>query len=238
MSFTKVLETAGVLKTAGILAILRAKNADAAIARGLELCALGCKAIEVTLDTTDWRRVLHSLATECPAGVCVGVGTVMDDTVECLEEIAALGGKFALSPINPTGFITKCHKLGLLAVPSALSSNEMWQMHRDGAQMVKMFHAGIVGFKNLKSMNGVSPFGNALNIMPSGGVAPENAEAWLDAGACVVGMGSNLAGSDINHPFGTPEYHAAKATWDASGIASAKTLFEMVGARFFDAPKI
>ena len=95
---------------------------DAAIARGLELVGLGCKAIEVTLDTTDWRRVLKTLAAECPAGTCVGVGTVMDDSVAFLEEVAALGGRFALSPINPTGFLVECHRLGLLAVPSALSS--------------------------------------------------------------------------------------------------------------------
>ena len=50
-------------------------------------------------------------------------------------------------------------------------------------------------------MLGVSPLA-AMNIMPSGGVAPENAVAWLDAGAIVVGMGSNLAGSDINYAFG------------------------------------
>ena len=111
----------------------------------------------------------------------------MDDTVVCLEEIAALGARFALSPINPTGFIKECHRLGLLAVPSALSSNEMWEMHRQGVQMIKMFHAGVVTAKCLKSMKGVSPFGNALSIMPSGGVSPENAPEWLDAGCLWAG---------------------------------------------------
>lgn len=54
--------TVRALKTCGVLAILRAKNTDAAIERGLELISLGCKAIEVTLDTADWRRVLKTLA--------------------------------------------------------------------------------------------------------------------------------------------------------------------------------
>lgn len=43
--------TLATLKTCGILAILRAKNADLAIERGIELCKMGCRAIEVTLDT-------------------------------------------------------------------------------------------------------------------------------------------------------------------------------------------
>ena len=78
-------------------------------------------------------------------------------------------------------------------------------------------------------MLGVSPLA-AMNIMPSGGVSPDNAKDWLDAGASIIGMGSNLAGSDINHPYGSAEYTAAKAKWDESGIASAKNLFEFTNA--------
>lgn len=226
----EALETLQVLKGAGILAILRAKNADAAIKRGIELVELGCRAIEVTLDTTDWRRVIKTLADKLPAGVCVGVGTVMDETVSCLEEIKQLGGKFALSPIAPTGFIAECHRLGLLAVPSGLSSNELWDLRRQGAAMLKMFHAGQVTAKILKSMMGVSPL-RAMNIMPSGGVSPSNAMDWLDAGATIVGMGSNLAGKDINYEFGTAEYAAAEANWAATGKAAAKTLFDTVHER-------
>lgn len=125
----------------------------------------------------------------------------MDDTVKDLVEIAALGAKFALSPINPIGFIEECHRVGLLAVPAGLTSNELWDMHRRGAKLLKLFHAGQVTPPILKSILGVSPL-SAMNILPSGGVSPDNANEWLDAGAAVVGMGSNLAGSDINYPFG------------------------------------
>lgn len=44
-------ETMAKLSKAGVLGILRAKNADAAIERGIELVSLGLRAIEVTLDT-------------------------------------------------------------------------------------------------------------------------------------------------------------------------------------------
>ena len=47
-----------------------------------------------------------------------------------------------------------------------------------GALCLKMFHAGMVGPKILKSMLGVSPLA-AMNIMPSGSVSPDNAEEWL-----------------------------------------------------------
>ena len=52
---------------------------------------MGCRAIEVTLDSSDWRRVLSTLVAKVPKHVIIGVGTVMDDTVHLLPEISALG---------------------------------------------------------------------------------------------------------------------------------------------------
>lgn len=69
----------------------------------------------------------------------------------------------------------------------------------------------MVGPKILKSMLGVSPLA-AMNIMPSGSVSPDNAEEWLEAGACVVGMGSNLAGKDIGFAYVSPP-HPCPATF-------------------------
>jgi hypothetical protein len=87
-----------------------------------------------------------------------------------------------------------------------------------------------------------------LNIAPSGAVTPENTVQWWDAGAVVVGLGSNLAGSDINYDYGlrlrnflcrpslfledTEEYRAANKKWNESGKAVAQKLFDQVAARF------
>ena len=61
-----------------VLAGIRAKNADVAIARGIELINdLGATAIEVTLDTVEFPRVLSALVTAVGHKAQVGVGTVM-----------------------------------------------------------------------------------------------------------------------------------------------------------------
>jgi 2-keto-3-deoxy-6-phosphogluconate aldolase len=83
----------------------------------------------------------------------------------------------------------------------------------------------------LKSMLGVSPLA-AMSIMPSGGVSPANLDEWLDAGAAVVGMGSNLAGKEIAHPTGSVEYKKAAAAWASSGRATAKGVFDKMAARY------
>eukprot|EP00056_Hartaetosiga_gracilis_P020475 m.19585 g.19585 ORF g.19585 m.19585 type:complete len:612 (-) comp8487_c0_seq1:92-1927(-) len=213
------------LKEAGVVAILRSKHPDAAIARGIELCEMGCKAIEVTLDTVDWRRVLQEIVKSVPASVVVGVGTVMDDDVKVIKDLPKLGARFALSPIEPIGFIDECHKHGILAVPAGMTSNELWDMHRRGARVLKMFHASIIGPKILKSMLGVSPL-MALNILPSGGCDPSNFKEWLKAGAFCVGMGSNLTGRDIKSIPGSQDYESGRKDWDERGRGVAQTLFK------------
>lgn len=221
------------LKGAGVLAILRAKgDPEVAIARGVELAAMGCRAMEVTLDSSDWAAVLSGLRKALPAEVMLGVGTVMDDTVCQLGRIKSLGGTFALSPIDPTGFVEECGRHGLLAIPSAFTSNECWDLHRRGVRMIKLFHAGLVSPSILKSMLDVTPLGRNLNIMPSGGVSPANAQSWWDAGAAVVGMGSNLVGKDVGIARAAPSFGAAVAEWEASGRQTARKLYEEVGVRF------
>ena len=195
------------LRRAGALAILRVKGADsidAAVARGVELADMGCDAIEVTLDSPGWKDILIGLRASLPPRVLLGVGTVMDETVSHVGTAASLGATFALSPIDPVGFIDECHRHGVLAVPSGFTSNEWYDLHRRGAKMVKLFHAGLVPPATLKSMLGVTPLGEQMCIMPSGGVSPKNAPDWWDAGACVLGMGSNLVGMTSTRRRGRP----------------------------------
>eukprot|EP00933_Yihiella_yeosuensis_P037690 TRINITY_DN31680_c0_g1_i1.p1 TRINITY_DN31680_c0_g1~~TRINITY_DN31680_c0_g1_i1.p1 ORF type:complete len:612 (-),score=93.05 TRINITY_DN31680_c0_g1_i1:78-1709(-) len=221
------------LKQAGVLAILRAKGSpEVAIERGIELAALGCAAMEVTLDSSDWQAVLSGLRQRLPSHVLLGVGTVMDDTVSQVPLAKALGATFALSPIDPIGFVEECHRHGVLAIPSAFTSNECWALHRRGVKLIKLFHAGLASPAILKSMLDVSPLGANLNILPSGGVSPSNASKWWDAGAAVIGMGSNLVGKDIATQPGTPEHDAAVAEWMSSGRQTAEKLCREVAERF------
>ena len=64
----QIHQTLATLKTSGILAIIRAKNCDAAINRGLELIELGCRSIEVTLDTVLKSPCRLSVGRKCLVG--------------------------------------------------------------------------------------------------------------------------------------------------------------------------
>ncbi|KAL1496135.1 hypothetical protein AB1Y20_014756 [Prymnesium parvum] len=228
-----IAQTVRGLQASGVLAIFRAKGEpEVAIARGVELAAMGCRAMEVTLDSNDWKAVLSGLRKALPADVMLGVGTVMDDTVSQIGLIKSLGGTFALSPIDPKGFIEECQRHGILAISSAFTPNECWDLHRRGCRMIKLFHAGLSSPAILKSILDVGPLGQNLNILPSGGVSPANAAQWWDAGAACVGMGSNLVGKDIGYARGTPEYEQALSDWKGKGRAVAEQLCAEVASRF------
>lgn len=204
------------LKQAGVIAILRAKGSpEVAISRALELAKMGCKAIEVTMDSTDWPHVLSEMRRQLPADIAIGIGTVMDDTVCDLQRAAALGATFALSPIDPIGFVEECQRRGILAVPAGFTANECWRLHARGARLIKLFHASTISPAILKAMLDVGPL-RAMNILPSGGVSPENMKAWWEAGAVCVGMGSNLVGPDVGIKKGESGYDAAAKKWEAS----------------------
>ena len=71
----------------------------------------------------------------------------------------------------------------------------------------------IEGFKHLK-------------LLPSGGITPENAKDWLNAGAFGVGLGSNLCGGDLKNA--DPKIlDEAKHKFKRAGSERARMLFTM-----------
>ena len=224
-------ETVELLRRAKIIAILRAKNADLAITRGLEMAELGVRAVEITEDTTDCFRVLRELSMRLPKDCMLGIGTVMESSRVAEINTMNLGIRFALSPVNPRGFVAACHAHGIVGVPSAFTSNELWRLHsEEGARMLKLFHASLIPPSTLKGILGVGPLG-AMNIMPSGGVTTEDVDKWLEAGAACIGMGSKFAGKDLAYQESDPQFAAAHEDWVKNGRPAIQALMQRLAAQ-------
>ena len=58
-----------------------------------------------------------------------------------------------------------------------------------GASLVKVFPATSLGPGYIKDLRGPFP---ALNLIPTGGMTPDNAGDWIRAGAAAVGVGTAL----------------------------------------------
>jgi len=220
----KMEKTVARIKAAKVIAILRAKNSDLAIKRGLELVQMGCQVLEVTLDTPDVARVVAELRKQISEDKCIiGVGTVT--TKAQVAQVAGWGVPFALSPVNPKGFIRACQKHGIISIPGAASPQEFWNAHIEGALLVKIFPSNLWTPEAIKAILGVGPIGK-ISLVATGSIAPEKVPEWITAGCVAVAMGSNLAGQDIKYAEADLAFAQAHKDWEDGGKKRAGDLFQ------------
>jgi len=211
------------IKAAKVVAILRAKNSELAIKRGLELVEMGCGVLEVTMDTPNVGHVLAELKKHISPEKCIiGVGTVTNKAQ--IAQVAEWKISFALSPVNPKNFVQDCHKSGILAIPGAASPQEFWNAHIEGALLVKVFPSNLWTPEAIKAILGVGPLGK-INLIATGSIAPEKVGDWIAAGCVAVAMGSNLSGQDIKFAESDPAFANAQKDWEQSGKKKAGDVF-------------
>jgi 2-dehydro-3-deoxyphosphogluconate aldolase/(4S)-4-hydroxy-2-oxoglutarate aldolase len=74
-------------------------------------------------------------------------------------------------------------------MPGAFTPTEVLAAWEAGADVVKVFPAEVVGPAFFRAMRGPLP---QVRLMPTGGVDLATAAAFLKAGACCLGIGSQL----------------------------------------------
>jgi Entner-Doudoroff aldolase len=207
------------LKQAGIVAILRGQNRNRMIERGIALCEMGCKAIEVTLDSPDALEIISTLREKLPESVMVGVGTLTD--LNSIDDCTHAGAVFALSPTHPEGMIQHCHAANLLAIPGVSNMHELQEAISSGTRIAKLFPSTEWDSEQIPKQT--------IPWMPVGGVDSQNIWQWLDAGAWCVGMGANLCGSDLSDD---DQYNTS---WADSEEQVARGIFKELQRRRNDA---
>lgn len=170
----------------GILAILRGYGLEDAKAVAKALLDAGVNTFEVTADSPDAWKMIHTLKTLNDRFV-VGAGTVLD--TEAAREAIQAGADFLFSPIVRPEMIQIAHRYGRMAIPGAMTPTEVVVAMEAGADIVKLFPAGSLGVAYLKEMRGPLPY---VPFIPTGGITAENAAQFIKAGAVAVGMGSSL----------------------------------------------
>jgi 2-dehydro-3-deoxyphosphogluconate aldolase/(4S)-4-hydroxy-2-oxoglutarate aldolase len=144
--------------------------------------------------------VMKELRKEYGAKLLLGSGTVT--TAAEAEATIEAGAEFVVSPSLHPAVIAATKASGKLSIPGALTPTEIVTAWDLGADYVKVFPCSAMGGASyLKSL--LAPFPH-LKLIPTGGVTLETAESFLRAGACALGVGSdlvNLAAVDQ----GTPE---------------------------------
>lgn len=197
-----MLETT-VLGSGSLIGIVRfheggdVSGAMAALVRG------GIEQVEVTIDTPG---ALAAVADAAGEGRTVGVGTVVDS--EQVRAAAAAGARFVVSPGFVPEVIETALTLGLEPVPGVFTATEILAATAAGARVMKLFPASCGGPSYLRALRGPFP---TIAIIPTGGVRIEEVQAYLDAGATVVALGSELVGRVAPRSDTELEWIAAQA---------------------------
>ena len=200
----------------GAVAVVRLDNTESAIRVADALHAGGVTALEITVTVPDAFSVIAAITRRFGDEVCVGVGTVLD--VETVRGAVAAGARYVVSPVFRPAVIAESHRLGVPAMPGAITPTEMLTAHEAGADVVKIFPADHFGPGYLKSVLAPMPF---LRLMPTGGVTPDNVGDWIDAGAVAVGLGGALVDARLV-AAGDWSAITARARRVADGVAAAR----------------
>ena len=119
----------------------------------------------------------------------MGAGTIR--SVEEARAFADAGARFLVSP----GLVPKIRPGRARArgtdIICVLSPTEIMAAVAAGADVVKMFPAGLGGPGYLAALRGPFP---DVRFVPTGGIRVSDVPTWLEGGAVCVGLGSWLVG--------------------------------------------
>lgn len=119
----------------------------------------------------------------------VGAGTVL--ALEAARRAVDAGASFLVAPHVDPDVVAWAAGRGIPMFPGAATPTEVLAAWRAGAAAVKVFPASSLGAAFVRELRGPLP---DIPLVPTGGIAAQNAADYIDAGAVAVGMGSWLFG--------------------------------------------
>jgi 2-dehydro-3-deoxyphosphogluconate aldolase / (4S)-4-hydroxy-2-oxoglutarate aldolase len=171
----------------GVVAVIRLKDTNRLLKVIEAVRSGGVMCIEITMTVPGAIEIIRQLSKVVPADVLIGAGTVVDE--ETAGKVMDAGATFVVGPVLNLGIVSLCVKRGIAVMPGCYTPTEILAGWKAGADIIKVFPATSLGPKYFKDLRGPFP---DIRLMPTGGVTIDNVGEWIKAGACAVGIGSDL----------------------------------------------
>lgn len=149
---------------------------DAAVRGGFRIC-------EFTLTVPGALALVKEFAAR--PDLTVGVGTVL--TPQQAREAVAAGARYLVSPVYDAEVVQEARRLGVAMMPGCFTPTELWNAHRGGVELLKLFPA-----QSPQWISQVLAPLPMLKIVPTSGVTLENCRDHFAAGAFGVGFVNSL----------------------------------------------
>ncbi|GAB3505346.1 bifunctional 4-hydroxy-2-oxoglutarate aldolase/2-dehydro-3-deoxy-phosphogluconate aldolase [Spirosoma knui] len=147
----------------------------------------GLTTIEITLNTSGAEEIIRHALANHGDGLNIGAGTVC--TKDDLKKALTAGAQFIVTPIINKKVIKACVKRSVPIFPGAFTPSEIYTAWSLGASMIKVYPATSLGPDYIKDVK--APL-DEVKLMPTGGISLDNMNAYFEAGAVGLGVGSQL----------------------------------------------
>lgn len=157
----------------------------------------GLCCMEITFDQSgegdrETTEAIRLLTEQFGQRLCLGAGTVM--TVEEVRLAKAAGARYIISPNTNAQVIRETNRLDMVSIPGAMTPTETAFAWDCGADIVKLFPAGVLGAAYVQALK--APLRH-IPVTAVGGITPQNIGAFLRAGAIGAGVGGKLVSAEL-----------------------------------------
>lgn len=173
-----------VLTASPVMPVMVIKDLENAVPLAKALMAGGIRVLEITLRTPVALDAIRAISQEVD-GAIVGAGTILNP--EQLKAAAEAGASFAISPGITPRLLQAAVDSSIALIPGIATLSELMHGMDYGLDCFKFFPAEAAGgIPMLKAIAGPIP---QVTFCPTGGISPENYQAYLKLPnvACVGG---------------------------------------------------
>ena len=181
---SQLLERLKEEKVVAIFRFIEDQHADKALEA---LLVGGITMMEITMNTDGAAGMISRWREKYGEQAAIGAGTVLD--LDMAKEAVDAGAQFIISPNLDEAVVDYGLKKGVSVWPGVMTPTEIVRAWKSGAEAVKIFPMGTLGWKYLAEIR--APL-DKIPMMATGGVDLDNIADYFKAGACAVGMGSKL----------------------------------------------
>jgi 2-dehydro-3-deoxyphosphogluconate aldolase / (4S)-4-hydroxy-2-oxoglutarate aldolase len=186
-----------IIKCERFIALTRHVNVDVMEELVKALYEGGIRVLEITFNPSDNNTLTKTaacIAKAVESDMLVGAGTVLNTVM--VEAAHKAGAKFIVSPNTDAEVIKRTKELDMLSMPGAYTPCEIVRAHELGADLVKIFPVLPQQVDYVKVVSG--PLSH-IKFMVTGGINPETAPIFLEAGATVVAAGASIIKPELVH---------------------------------------
>jgi 2-dehydro-3-deoxyphosphogluconate aldolase/(4S)-4-hydroxy-2-oxoglutarate aldolase len=153
----------------------------------------GVRLMEITFDQADPDNIaktseaIHTLTDKFDGKLLPGAGTVLSK--EQVKAALEAGARYIISPNVDVEIISYTKELGMLSIPGAMTPSEILTAYKAGADFIKLFPSGTLGFQYIKDI--LAPISH-VKLVATGGVSEETLPQYLELGFAGAGVSGRL----------------------------------------------